>query len=371
LWSGFFGCQNIRIPAARLYAWFIELIRYTLRVKNVFGLVDTFGRRVEKGSYQRLWPGLLPVVYSRYLSLRHYLTIELLLGIAMIRCPECRELYSSSDLACSNCEVGPTTIDGFISWAPEIANSGKGFKREYFESLVTLESANFWFRARNAIILWAIRKYFPHFESLLEIGCGTGFVLSSIASGFPGRRLVGSEQFVNGLYFARQRVSGVDCVQMDACRIPYEKEFDVVGAFDVLEHIEDDRTALSNIYRAIKPGGGVVISVPQHNWLWSALDEYSCHVRRYGATGLHAMVRSIGFNILRSTSFVSLLLPAMLISRRRPQSRKNFDPYEEHHFPSPVNSALEGVLAIERALIQLGLNFPVGGSRLIVAKKAE
>jgi len=288
----------------------------------------------------------------------------------MIRCPECQQVYLSSEYACTNCKIRPAIIDGFIAWAPELANGGSGFKAEYFENLVKMESDNFWFRARNAIILWAIKKYFPHFESLLEIGCGTGFVLSGIASSFPGRRLVGSELFVNGLNFAQKRLAGVDCVQLDACRIPYEKEFDVVGAFDVLEHIEDDGNALSNIFRALKPGGGVIISVPQHEWLWSALDDYSCHVRRYGASGLHARVRSIGFNILRSTSFVSLLLPAMLISRRWSQSGAQFDPHDEFHIPLLVNNVLESVLAIERALIRMGLSFPLGGSRLIVARKA-
>ena len=287
----------------------------------------------------------------------------------MIRCPECKLLYLSSERACTNCEATPATVDGFVSWAPELADNGAGFKAEYFEKLAKLEARNFWFRSRNALIVWAILKYFPHFESLLEIGCGTGFVLSNIVSCFPGRRFVGSEVFVNGLNFARERLPGVDCIQLDACRIPYESEFDVVGAFDVLEHIEDDETALNNVFRALNPGGGLIISVPQHAWLWSAVDEYACHFRRYQTRRLHAMVRSLGFDVIRSTSFVSFLLPALLGSRIRAQGSKHFDPLAEFRLPSLINGTLEAILATERTLIRMGLTFPVGGSRLVIAKK--
>ena len=64
-------------------------------------------------------------------------------------------------------------------------------------------------------------------------------------------------------------------IQMDARSIPYTDEFDVVGAFDVLEHVEQDAEALSAMYRACRTGGGILITVPQHKFLWSAVDEYA------------------------------------------------------------------------------------------------
>ena len=108
-------------------------------------------------------------------------------------------------------------------------------------------------------------------------------------------RLFGSEYLEEGLVYARQRVPTAEFTQMDARCIPYESELDAIGAFDVLEHIEEDEAVLQQIYKALKPGGFVFITVPQHHWLWSAVDEYACHVRRYGANELHEKVRQGGF----------------------------------------------------------------------------
>src|SRR5262249_49133872 len=152
-------------------------------------------------------------------------------------------------------------------------------------------------------------------------------------------------------------------IQMDARDCPYLDEFDVAAAFDVIEHIDEDEAVLANLFRAVKPGGHALITVPQHRWLWSDADRCACHRRRYQAVELHAKVRRAGFEILRSTSFVSLLLPLMLISRR---STKNFDPLAEFKIGARLNEALQAVLACERRLITLGVNFPVGGSRLVI-----
>ena len=187
-----------------------------------------------------------------------------------------------------------------------------GFKGHYFKDLAEVEAANFWFRARNKIILWALCKYAPTLKSFLEIGCGTGFVIASVAKQFPDARLLGSEFLEEGLVYARQRVPGAEFAQMDARNIPYAAELDAIGAFDVLEHIEQDEVVLQQINQALKPGGFVFITVPQHRWLWSGVDEYACHVRRYSADELHRKVTQAGFDIVRSASFVSTLLPVMV-----------------------------------------------------------
>jgi SAM-dependent methyltransferase len=287
----------------------------------------------------------------------------------MIRCPACAQTYSVDKEACPKCGFSPATIAGFDSWAPELARGGGGFKAEYFANLATLEAGSFWFRARNCLIVWALRKYFSRFSSFLEIGCGTGFVLSGIAKAFPSARVVGSEVFSEGLIFAAERVPAGGFVQMDARRIPYEEEFDVVGAFDVLEHIAEDEVVLAQMYRAAKPGGGLLLTVPQHQGLWSSADVYACHVRRYSSAELHLKIRRAGFEIVRSTSFVTFLLPAMWISRRRNSANKTFDPAAEFCLPSMVNRAFELVVRFEHVLMQIGLSLPIGGSRLVVGRK--
>ncbi|MHA7681473.1 class I SAM-dependent methyltransferase [Cupriavidus sp. PET2-C1] len=250
-----------------------------------------------------------------------------------------------------------------------MAAGGGGFKAEYFSTLVQLEESNFWFRARNAIVGWALRKYFGEPRSLLEVGCGTGFVLSGIAKVCGSTQLTGSEIFIDGLSFAAERVQHARFVQMDARHMPYVEEFDVVASFDVLEHIEEDELVLRNCWQALKPGGGILLTVPQHQWLWSEADTYACHVRRYHADELHAKLERAGFDIVRSTSFTSLLLPAMMLSRRGKHRDKPFDPLSEFNIPPALNRTLEGILAVERQIMRMGIDFPAGGSRLVVARK--
>ena len=288
----------------------------------------------------------------------------------MIRCPGCSQTWSSQAESCPHCGFRPAVVDGHPAWAREQAFSSEGFKAEFFENLARLEAGNFWFRARNALVTWALRRYFPDLGSFLEIGCGTGFVLSAVSRAFPRARLVGSEVYSAGLRFAAARVPAASFVQMDARQIPYEDEFDVVAAFDVIEHIAEDEAVLANMRRAVRPGGGVLVTVPQHPSLWSASDEYSHHVRRYTAREIHEKVRRAGLEIVRSTSFVMLPLPAMMLSRLAHRDLSKFDPAAELTVPAPINAALEAALRLEHLAVRAGLSLPVGGSRLVVARRS-
>jgi SAM-dependent methyltransferase len=287
----------------------------------------------------------------------------------MIHCPSCGVEHGSTDWRCPQCGSEPERIDGFLSWAPALAKKGGGFEPTYFADLAPAESSNFWFRARNELIVWALRRYFQPLHSFLEIGCGTGFVLSGIAKAFPGARLTGTEVFSAALGFAAARLPQATLMQMDARSIPFVDEFDVVGAFDVIEHIAADEEVVGQLSQAVRPGGGVMITVPQHPWLWSSTDDYARHVRRYTACELHTKLERAGLEILRSTSFVSLLLPLLWLSRRRGMNAKAYDPLDEYRIPRWVNRSLEGVLNAESLLIRSGISFALGGSRLVVARK--
>ena len=286
-------------------------------------------------------------------------------------CPECAVRHGDAGTVCPACGFRIATVGGFAAYAPALAEGGGGFKPAYFERLAAMEAGNFWFRARNDIIVWALRRYAPGFSSMLEVGCGTGFVLAGNVAAFPRARFVASEIFSAGLLFAAQRVPMAELFQMDARAIPYEGEFDVVGAFDVVEHIAEDAQVLRQMHQALSPGGILVLTVPQHQWLWSAADEYAMHQRRYDAQGLHALVRDAGFELIRSTSFVSLLLPAMWLSRLLGRSRTvaDFDAEAELRLPRWLNAAFAACLRLELAAMKLGLSWPWGGSRLVVARK--
>jgi SAM-dependent methyltransferase len=263
----------------------------------------------------------------------------------------------------------PDVDDGHLLFAPELASHSEGFREEYFEALSGLESKNFWFRARNELILWALGKHFPGATSMLEIGCGTGFVLAGIENAFPAMNLLGSEIFGSGLALAAKRLRRATLMQMDARNIPFENEFDVVGAFDVLEHIEEDTAVLRQIFTSLQPAGGLMLTVPQHPLLWSRQDEQACHVRRYTRSQLSAKLAEAGFEMVYATSFVSLLLPLMAMSRLKKNVDSASDVLDELDLHPAVNSGLEKVMTFERSLVKAGVPLPVGGSLLVVARK--
>lgn len=263
-------------------------------------------------------------------------------------------------------------IDGFRAYAPELARAGDGYDAELFATIAELEPHSFWFRARNALLAWALGRQDPAPRSFLEIGCGTGYVLRGIAEQHPHLELTGSELFVDGLGIARSRVPQADLIQLDARDIPFAEAFDAVGAFDVLEHIEADELVLDQMYRALRPGGLLMISVPQHRWLWSSADDQAHHVRRYTRRELEDKISAAGFDIVHSTSFVSLLLPLLVASRLLDRFRdRPYDPADEMRLPRWLDRLLEQVMAVERFAIRRGLRWPAGGSRLVLARRPD
>lgn len=285
-------------------------------------------------------------------------------------CLSCGQRFTAKDWRCPSCNSFPEIVEGFLSFASGLASGNDGFGAGYFEGLFKVETGNFWFRSRNRLLIWALRSFFPHAEKFFEIGCGTGYVLSGLQREFPDLGLYGSDIYCNGLSFAEQRLPDVSLFQMDARVIPFDVEFDVIGAFDVLEHIDEDNVVLQQIFQAVKPGGGVLLTVPQHRFLWSSVDEYSFHKRRYTKNELAAKLKVAGFQLLYATSFVSFLLPLMLLSRiKRQLSLDRFDPLVELEIARSLNLVLENILTVERVFIKRGFSFPAGGSLLAIAKR--
>jgi SAM-dependent methyltransferase len=284
-------------------------------------------------------------------------------------CLPCGHRFQAGDWACPRCGRSPARHGPYPAFAPEATEASESFDAACFARLAALEAGNFWFEARNRLLVWALGRYFPHARSFLEIGCGTGFVLSGIGRAFPALTLAGAEVFSEGLAHAGARAPGAALFQMDARRMPFDEEFDVIGAFDVIEHIEQDQAVLFELFRSARPGGGIMLTVPQHPFLWSRSDEHAHHKRRYTRGELLDKVRRAGFEVARMTSFVSLLLPAMALSRLAGPGARDPDPLPELAMGPRLNGALAGVLAVERALIERGVSFPAGGSLLAVARK--
>ncbi|MBI3222759.1 MAG: methyltransferase domain-containing protein [Nitrosomonadales bacterium] len=285
-------------------------------------------------------------------------------------CLACQHPYNDTVWKCPVCGDVPAERGGFLAFAPALAAQNDGFNPETFRHYAAVEAGHFWFVARNDILRDRMQRHFSGAKNILEIGCGTGFVLADTRSTFPAARLSGSDIYTEGLGFAKQRVTSAFLFQMDACHIPFRDEFDLIGAYDVLEHIEDDRAALGQIYQACQPGGGVIFTVPQHRWLWSSTDDYAHHKRRYTRAELLDKVGGAGFKVEYVGSFVSLLLPVMLASRLSQKSAQAEDRMDAgFKIGKLANRLLGAVMKLERWLIARGVSFPLGGTLLLVARR--
>jgi len=277
---------------------------------------------------------------------------------------------SAAGWDCSACGYRPQQRAGFIALAPELAAQAEGFDPALFAELAALEARNFWFRARNRLIVWALQRQVPAFKDFLEVGCGTGYVLQGVAAAFPDTRLCATEAQTEGLQFAAARVPRAAFLQMDARHMPFDREFDAIGAFDVIEHIAEDEAVLAQMHRALRPGGSLLLTVPQHPFLWSEYDVRAHHVRRYTAGELRQKLTRAGYEIVKMTSFVSVLLPLMMLSRlTRRTAAPDYDPLAELRIGSLTNALLERALDAERLLIRAGITLPFGGSLLAVARR--
>lgn len=290
----------------------------------------------------------------------------------MIECPSCGWCREGAlEGSCPRCNVAIGKIDGIVVIQPAVRSKAAGFIEEHYTRLAPNEKGHFWFESRNALIIWAIRKLLPGAQTMLEVGCGTGFVTQAIEQNFSSLRLTAVDNLGAGLRYAAKRLRRTTVCKMDASKIPFVEEFDVVGAFDVIEHIEDDERALVQFRKAIRPGGSLVLTVPQHQFLWTAADECACHQRRYSRSELMEKLRRNGFQVRCITSFVSLLFPVLVLARLRGSRHGRYDPDNELNLSRGINRALGMVMQFERWLIRGGIRFPFGGSLLVIAAKQE
>jgi len=288
----------------------------------------------------------------------------------MLRCLSCEYEFKKTTSKCPKCSFKPTEINGIEHFAISLS-SDSGYKDDFFHEFLELERESFWFLHRNKVISQAINLFCRKKGNYLEIGCGTGMVLEMVAQDFPQYNVVASELSSSGLACAIARIPSAQFIQMDARNIPYANEFDIIGIYDVLEHISEDIEVLANIYKALKPGGILLITVPQHQFLWDSADVFACHKRRYSSKDLITKLNLSGFEILKSTSFVTILFPLMLISRLLFPRREKSDILKEHKTNPFTRAVLNIAMKIELQLLGFGLAFPFGGSLLVVAKKKE
>ena len=236
---------------------------------------------------------------------------------------------------------------------------------------------HWWFASRTRAIQSLLGQSLPknHALEILDVGCGAGNMIHHLSR---YGRVRGLEVDPRPVKEARLRGYQVDL--QDATQ-PYpfdEATFDLVTAFDVIEHVDDDRAILQEAYRTLKPGGHIAITVPALMWLWSHNDEINAHKRRYTAEELSSKLTDAGFAVGRVTynNFFIFPLAAALIKLRRgnePELTSHHldeEAYEVEMEPaSPaVNAVLTRVGKVEAAFIKRG-NFPIGTGLVAVARK--
>ena len=247
------------------------------------------------------------------------------------------------------------------------------FPDNAFEILYQSEERHFWFKVRNKIIGNMVSKYsFPQ-ARILEVGCGTGYVSWYLKE--LGYDIECADIFQDALLFCKKRNAGNAYHQYNLLDQKFIEEFDGICAFDVIEHINDDNAALKNIHDALKPGGIVFITVPANECLWSAMDIYAEHKRRYSLSELREKVEGNGFKVIKLTYFMTFLYPIIYILRKLSVGNMNEEQIKkevikELHPNTILNAIFFYIFSLEVPLIRL-FNFPFGSSLLCVAIKED
>jgi SAM-dependent methyltransferase len=237
-------------------------------------------------------------------------------------------------------------------------------ERVVYQQMAELDDRHWWYRARRKILADLIRREanLPQNARILEIGCGTGHNLAML-SGFghvDGLELDDEAAALSekrlGRGILRSPLPELDGVTDD---------YDLIGAFDVIEHIDDDRAALDAIATKLKPGGKFIMTVPAHPWMWTAHDVANHHKRRYSKRSLRALIQGSPLKLDRIGYFNSLLFPVAVAERALSKLRGK-DNGDVSLPPRPLNAALEAVFGSERYLVGR-LPLPPGLSLFAVA----
>lgn len=268
-----------------------------------------------------------------------------------------------------------TVVEGIRCFSPEVASSYADYPDGGFDLTDKSGESSFWVRSRNRLFKRIVYDQLAPTgkTKFLEIGCGTGGFIQQIVEN-ENLEITGSEIYLKGLLYAKKNLPNVDFIQFDVTQGEIGEKFDLIVAFDVIEHIENDVAAISNINRMLHKGGGLIMTVPQYMFLWSKLDEIVKHKRRYSRRELVTKLQENGFDISYSTSFLFVLFPLMLISR---MFDKGFDRSQSDEvalekrvkFPNVLNWIFDLFMRIDEALIRLGISLPFGGTLVVVARK--
>jgi SAM-dependent methyltransferase len=230
--------------------------------------------------------------------------------------------------------------------------------RLVYDRMNQQEAVHWWFVARRDLIRTTIERLIPLPKGgeILEAGCGTGGNIAMLMS-------LGH---LDAFEFDEQ--ARVIASEKGKCQIAYGalpddipfagKSYDLVGLFDVLEHIQDDQATLAGLGARLRPGGKLLVTVPALPWLWSKHDVRHHHFRRYTRKSLRKVAEAAGLQVEQSFYFNTFLLPVAMALRGIKALTRSQAP--DDTLPGPgLNKALYTVFSSERHLIGR-LRMPIG-----------
>ena len=184
---------------------------------------------------------------------------------------------------------------------------------EIYAQMARLEQHHWWYLSRRLVCKNVLRDYLgqPGRLRLLDVGCGTGYNLGWLKEWGEAH---GIEPSPEGL--ALCAASGVSVVSGGVEALPYpDQHFDLVTAFDVIEHVADDIGALNEMRRVLRPGGWLLIYTPSIPWLFGEHDRRVHHLRRYETCELRSKVGQANFDIAYFSSVNLVMLPVIALGK--------------------------------------------------------
>lgn len=291
-------------------------------------------------------------------------------------CLSCRQAVITpaqplEPIVCQKCGRTYAVDDGIVLLDDRRVSDDTAQPEDY-SILIETEPRHFWFAARNALIQATLEETLGPLagRSVLDVGCGTGFVLGALDR--AGMSTCAIDVLLECLRYARHRTRGT-VLRGSGFDLPFEAQFDAALLCDVIEHLDDDIGALREARRALRPGGVLLVTVPAHAWLWSALDDVSGHKRRYNRRGLRRTLAEAGLDVKVVRYFNSLLMPLQFLQRLLIRGRQVATQTDREHIirasmripPQPLNAAFD---LLTRADVPLGrMGVPFGSSLVATA----
>jgi SAM-dependent methyltransferase len=249
-------------------------------------------------------------------------------------------------------------------------------EKAYYTEYYRLEREHWWFRARNEMIINHLRQIMPQNRALkiLNIGAATGRsseMLSTLG------KVESLEYDTDCCEFARRELK-MEVVQGSILELPYPTEmFDIVCAFDVIEHVADDKTSVAEMRRVCKTGGIMCVTVPAFMFLWSEHDVVNHHFRRYTGAQIIDLFENTNQKIYHTYFNTGLFFPIAgfrLLSRLLPK-RKSVGEETTSDFGvlknGFINKLLYRVFKSENYFLQKQWHLPVGVSILSSWRKPD